>query len=91
VRPSGRLILHTGTAAKLVNLQLLSASGDPAPGVAGKTLRAYALGPSKRRWAATLPRTLDGADLVTAFVRYSFGDASFAARVRTDSACGARS
>ena len=92
VRPGGRLAIRTGTAAKLVNVQLARAGSDAAaPAFTSKTLRGRPLGASKQRWVTRLPLDLKGSNLVDVFVRYSFGDASFAARLRTERACRTRS
>ena len=79
--------MRTGTAATLLNLQLLTANGNAVPGETGATLRAQRVGRSARRWAATLPSQLDGAELIRTFVRYRFGDASFAIRIRAEGSC----
>jgi hypothetical protein len=87
LRAGSRIVVRTGTAATLVDVQLLTASGDAAPNQTGKTMRAQPLGRAKLRWAATLPTNLDGAELMRAFVRYAVGDATFAIRIRLDSSC----
>jgi hypothetical protein len=89
IRAGGRLAIRTGAPAKLVSIQLLRAdAGATEPEFTSRSLRARAPGASKQRWLVKLPGDLKGANLVSVFVRYTFGDASFDARVRTGGACG---
>jgi hypothetical protein len=88
VRAGGRLVIRTGAPAKLVSVRLLRAdAGATEPEFASRSLRARARGASKQRWVVKLPADPKDANLVSLFVQYSFGDASFGARVRTGGAC----
>ena len=80
VHPRDLVLLNAGAPAKSLSVRLATTNDRGQVSYPNGLLHAYAIGP-ENRWAVPLPRNLPQARILSVFVRYSFGDASFEAGI----------